>query len=192
MNLSDLNPPFIELPDQQLWHRIQRVSARRDSVRSRGFILPPVGAISGRFDLQDEATAYLADSELTALYEVLFRRDARSCALERLRERTLISFRTKPGIRLVDVRGSEERFPVLQSQRYDSTRAFAADCRKSGAHGVLYASAQHPYHGCICLFPEGWARMAKVASTPLVKPGSDRLHRSVVLAAHGAQVPVVP
>lgn len=192
MNLSDLNPPFIELPDNQIWYRIQRMAPRRDSIRSGGFILPPAGAISGRFDLQEETTAYLADSELTALYEVLFRRDARSCAMERLRERTLISFRTKPGIRLVDVRGSEERFPVLQSQRYDSTRTFAADCRKSGAHGVLYASAQHAYHGCICLFAEGWARMVKVAATPLVKPGSDRLHRSVVLAAHGAQVPVVP
>lgn len=74
MNLSDLNPPFIELPDHQVWHRIQRVSARRDSVRSRGLILPPVGAMSGRFDLHDEATAYLADSELTALYEVTFGR----------------------------------------------------------------------------------------------------------------------
>ena len=191
MNLSDLNPPFIELPEHQVWHRIQRARARFDSVRVRGFLMGPAGTLSGRFDLEDEATAYLSDSELTALYESLFRREARSCHLDRLKERTLTSFRTTSRLRLVDLRGLEERFPVLQSLRYESTQAFAADCRRSNAHGVLYASAQHPFHGCVCLFKEGIARMAKTTSAPLVQAGTERLHRSVVLAARGSQVPII-
>lgn len=191
MNLIDLNPPFIELPEHQVWHRIQRARARFDSVRVRGFIMAPAGTLSGRFDLEDEATAYLADSELTALYESLFRREVRTCHLDRLKERTLISFRTIARLRLVDLRGLEERFPVLQSLRYESTQAFAADCRRSDAHGVLYSSAQHPFHSCVCLFKEGIERMAKTTSVPLVQPGADRLHRSVVVAAHGSQVPII-
>lgn len=191
MNLTDLNPPFIELPENQVWHRIQRARARFDSVRTRGFVLAPRGTMSGRFDLEDESTAYLADGELTALYESLFRREARSCHFDRLKERTLVSFRTAAGLRLVDLRGLEERFPVLQSLRYESTQAFAADCRREGAHGVLYASAQHPYHGCVCLFEEGIARMARTGNTPLVQTGTGRLHRSVMLAVHGSQVPII-
>ncbi len=192
MNLTDLNPPFIELPPNTLWHRIQRIKSRRDSVRMGGFIMPPAGTLGGRFDLADEPTAYLADSELTALYESLFRRDARTCTLSQLRDRTLMSFRTSPGLRLVDVRGLAEPFPVLQSLRYATTQGFAAQSREAGAHGVLYASSQHPYHGCVCLFPEGVARMSKVSSAPLVKPGTDRLHRSVIDAANGAQIVIVP
>ncbi len=192
MNLVDLNPPFIELPPNTVWHRIQRLRYRGDSVRTRGFIMPPAGTLAGRFDLVDEPTAYLADSELTALYESLFRRDARTCTLAQLRDRALVSFRTTPGLRLVDVRGLAEPFPVLQSLRYATTQGFAAEFHQAGAHGVLYASSQHPLHGCICLFPDGVAHMSKVSSLPLVKPGTDRLHRSVVDAALGAQMTVVP
>lgn len=191
MNLTELNPPFIELPEQQVWYRIQRAKARSDSVRLRGFVMAPAGTLSGRFDLADEATAYLADSELTALYESLFRREARSCHLDRLRERSLTSFRSIARLRLVDLRGLEEQYPVLQSLRYESTQGFAADCRQSNAHGVLYASAQHPHHGCVCLFKEGIDRMTIATSVPLLQPGTGRLHRSVLLAAHGSQVPVI-
>ena len=97
MNLTVLNPPFIELPDRQTWHRIQRTSWRKDSVRTRGFILPPFGVPTGRFDLPDEPTAYLADSELTSCYEALFRRDTRSYTLDQLRQRSLVAFRTAAG-----------------------------------------------------------------------------------------------
>ena len=191
MNLTDLNPPFIELPDRQTWHRIQRTSWRKDSVRTRGFILPPFGVPTGRFDLSDEPTAYLADSELTSCYEALFRRDTRSYTLDQLRQRSLVAFRTAAGMRLVDLRGLEENYPVLQSLRYETTQAFAADARKADAHGVMYASAQHPYHACICLFERGVASMTKVSSTPLVQPGSDRIHLSVLRSALGSQVAIV-
>lgn len=68
MNFDDLNPPYIEIPPHYLWYRIQRVKARSDSVRTRGFVLAPAGSLAGRFDLADEPTAYLADTEVTALY----------------------------------------------------------------------------------------------------------------------------
>ena len=99
MNLTDLNPPFIELPDRQIWHRIQRTSWRKDSVRTRGFILPPFGIPTGRFDLSDEPTAYLADSEQTSCYEALFRRDTRSYTLDQLRQRSLCLLYTSPSPR---------------------------------------------------------------------------------------------
>ena len=191
MNFEDLNPPYIELPPHQFWHRIQRAKARSGSVRTRGFILPPTGTLSGRFDLKHEATAYLGDSEPTALYESLFRREALSCHLDRLKERTMTTFKTKAGLRLVDLRGLEERFPVFQSLRYESTQAFAAACRKMGAHGILYASAQHASHGCVCLFEAGIARMVRTASLPLVELGGSRLLHSVVLAARGSEVPII-
>ncbi|KQP22709.1 hypothetical protein ASF43_02020 [Pseudorhodoferax sp. Leaf267] len=170
---------------------MQRIKARSDSIRTRGFVLAPPGSLAGRFDLRDEATAYLGDSELTALYESLFRREARNCHLGRLRERALTSFRSTARLRLVDLCGLEEQFPVLQSLRYESTQAFAADCRRADLHGIAYASAQHPHHGCVCLFEAGIARMKRMTQTPLVHAGAMRLHRSVVQAAHGSQVPIV-
>ena len=191
MNFDDLNPPYIELPPHYVWYRIQRLKARFDSVRTRGFVLAPPGPLSGRFDLFDEPTAYLADTELTALYESLFRREVRSCHLDQVKARALVTFRTKDRLRLVDLRGLEERYPVLQSLRYETTQAFATSCRQGGAHGIIYASAQHSTHACICLFPEGVARMVRSANTPLVQPGTERLHRSVVLAARGSEVPII-
>ena len=191
MNFDDLNPPYIEIPPHYLWYRIQRVKARSDSVRTRGFVLAPAGSLAGRFDLADEPTAYLADTEVTALYESLFRRETLDCTLDQIKMRALVTFRTKAQLRLVDVRGAEERFPVLQSLRYESTQAFAKACREDGAHGVIYASAQHSTHACICLFPEGIKRMSRIAGIPLVENGTERLHRSVVIAARGSEVPII-
>lgn len=129
MNFKELNPPIIELPAHQIWRRIQRKPARSDSVRLNGFVLAPPGGLAGRFDLADEPTAYLGDSPETALYESLFRREVRSCHWDRLQQRVLSSFETLHRLRLVDLRGLEERYPVLQSLRCDSTQSFALDCR---------------------------------------------------------------
>ncbi len=191
MNLHELNPPLIEPPADQIWYRIQRTRPRSDSVRRRGFIIAPAGTASGRFDLPNEPTAYLADSPQTSLYESLFRREALVCPLAQLKSRSLVSWRTVAGLRLIDIRGAEERFPVLQALRYSVTQAFAQTCKATGAHGILYASAQHPHHGCICLFSEGIERMKVVASVPLVQFNTGRLHRAVAEAAHGSQVPIV-
>ena len=184
-------PPVLEVPAHQVWHRVQRKTARKDSVRHKGYVLAPPGGLAGRFDLPDEATAYVADSPETALYESLFRREVRSCHLSRIEQRALVSFETVAAVRLVDLRGLEAHYPVLQSMRYETSQAFAQACRQQGLHGVLYASAQHPSHSCVCLFGAGIDRTKKLEAAALVQPGTGLLHQAVVLAARGSQVPIL-
>jgi len=56
---------------------------------------------------------------------------------------------------------------------------------------VLYASAQQPSHSCICLFKAGIERTKKLDAVALVQPGTGLLHKAVVLAARGSQVPIL-
>ncbi|MBC7919291.1 MAG: RES family NAD+ phosphorylase [Rhodoferax sp.] len=184
-------PPILEIPAHQVWHRVQRKTARKDSVRHKGYVLAPPGGLAGRFDLADEATAYLAYSAETALYESLFRREVRSCHFSRIEQRALLSFETQAPLRLVDLRGLEAHYPVLQSMRYETSQAFATACRQQGLHGVLYASAQHASHSCVCLFIAGVERTKKVDAVELVQPGTGLLHKAVVAAARGSQVPIL-
>jgi hypothetical protein len=191
MNFKDLHPPILEIPAHQIWHRVQRSSVRRSSVRLKGYVLAPTGGLTGRFDLADEPTAYLADSPETALYESVFRREVRNCHWDRLLERTMATFETRASLRLADLRGLEERYPVLQSMRYETCQKFAQDCRLQGLHGILYASAQHPHHSCVCLFKAGIEQTRKLTAFALVDPGTGNLLRSVANAARGSQVPMV-
>jgi hypothetical protein len=184
-------PPILEIPAHQVWHRVQRKAAHKDSVRHKGYVLAPPGGLAGRFDLADEATAYLADSPETALYESLFRREVRSCHFNRIEQRALLTVETHAPLRLVDLRGLEAHYPVLQSMRYETSQAFAAACRQQGIQGVLYASAQHATHSCVCLFGAGIDRTKKVATVDLVQAGTGLLHKTVVLAARGSQVPIL-
>jgi hypothetical protein len=184
-------PPILEVPAHQVWYRVQRKTARKDSVRHKGYVLAPPGGLAGRFDLANEATAYMADSPETALYESLFRREVRSCHVSRIEQRALLSFETQASLRLVDLRGLEEHYPVLQSMRYETSQAFAAACRQQGLHGVLYASAQHPSHSCVCLFMTGVDRTKKMTAVPLAQPSTGLLHKAVILAARGSQVPIL-
>nr|WP_319566575.1 RES family NAD+ phosphorylase [uncultured Rhodoferax sp.] len=80
---------------------------------------------------------------------------------------------------------------VLQSMRYETSQKFAQDCRQQDLHGILYASAQHPHHSCLCLFLAGIERTKKLNAFALVEPGSGNLLRSVANAARGSQVPIV-
>ncbi len=191
MNFKDLDPPIIEIPAHQTWHRIQRTSARQGSVRFKGFVFAPAGGLAGRFDLADEPTAYMADSAETALYESVFRREVRSCQWERLEQRSLVSFEGRTSLRLADLRGLEERFPVLQSMRYETSQKFALDCRQQELHGILYASAQHPNHTCICLFKTGIERCRKLKTIAPVERGTGNLLVAVATAARGSQVPII-
>lgn len=191
MNFKELDPPVIEIPKQQKWYRIQREKARKDSIRSNGFILPPTGKTGGRFDLSLHATAYLADSPETALYETTFRRETRNYTIASLRDRSLVVFETTQRLRLVDLRGHEESFPVLQSLRYEHTQSLADDCYKLGMQGIVYASAQHPHHDSLCVFENGLASMRKISSTPLIEPKSNRFLKAVVNAAQGSRVPII-
>lgn len=192
MNFIELNPPVIELPETQTWHRVQRTKAISGSVRLDGHVLPPTGLLTGRFDLPNEATSYLADSEETALYEAVFRREIHSYPLQRLKERSLAAFETTERLRVAGIRGLEEQHPVLQSARYVITREFALDCCDRGLDGILYASAQHANHGCVCLFESGIRKLKRTAATPLVKSDTQQLHRAVVRAAQGSRVPIDP
>ena len=157
MKFKDLHPPILELAPGQTFHRVQLKRARKTSVRINGLLLAPTGLQTGRFCLPSEATAYLADSEHTALYESIFRRDVHSRSLDELASKSLVTFITKGRLRLADVRALAEPYPVLQAQRIAMTQAFAQDCRAQQLDGIVYASAQHPQHACIALFASGMA-----------------------------------
>jgi RES domain len=184
-------PPIVELPAGQSWYRIQLLKAFKDSVRMSGFILPPPGALAGRFDLSDEPVAYLADSDLTTLYERFFRRETRAVHMDQLRQRALTVFTATTSLRLADMRALPEQFPVLISQRYELSQLMARTLRDQGLHGLLYASAQHPEHTCLCLFSEGISRMKRSNQVALVLPSTGALHKAVILAARGSQVPLL-
>jgi len=129
-------------------------------VRLKGYVLAPPGGLAGRFDLVDEATAYVADSPETALYESLFRREVRSCHLSRIEQRTLVSFETVAPVRLVDLRGLEERYPVPQprSQQWRfAPLARSARCapRCGPACPVFHLASHRAAHGPRGLGPLG-------------------------------------
>ena len=191
MNLKELKPPLIELPAGQVFFRVQLLRARPRSVRINGLLLPPAGVLSGRFCLTDQVTAYLADSADTALFESLFRRDAVSRSLGELRKRALLQFTSTQALRLVDLRPLAEPYPSLQSLRIAQTQSLAQDCFKAGLSGLIYASAQHPHHACVCLFPNGVANLKRQNQWPLVEPGKRKLLHAVVDAARRSGVPLL-
>ena len=78
MKFNDLHPPILELAPGQIFHRVQLTRARKTSERTNDLLLAPTGLQTGRFCQPSEATAYLADSKHTALYESIFRRDVHS------------------------------------------------------------------------------------------------------------------
>lgn len=191
MTISAKQVPKIELPVGQVFHRVQRNVVRKGSVKINRMILPPAGIKAGRFCLANGVTAYLADSIETALYEAVFRREQKTfVALEDLRLKALGTFTSKEPLRLVDLRGFEEQYPVLQSQRIQHTQSFAEECFGECCDGILYASAQHPHHECVCLFETGAKKLGFVQAWPLVKPGTDILHRAVVEAARRSGVEI--
>ena len=191
MKFKDIQPSVIELPPGQQLFRVQRTRALLHSVRLNGITLPPTGMQTGRFCLPDEPTAYLADSELTALYESLFRREVHSRNLSELATRSMLEFTTRKTIRLADLRPLAEPYPFLQAQRIAMTQAFAQECRAHLLDGILYTSAQHPQHTCVALFASGIAPLRKVTAQPLMQPGTRRLLACVVDAARRSGVPVL-
>ncbi|GAB4087595.1 RES family NAD+ phosphorylase [Hydrogenophaga soli] len=191
MIISEKQVPKIELPAGQIFHRVQRIAPRKGSVKINRMILPPAGIKAGRFCLETGVTAYLADSAETALYEAVFRRELIAfVALEDLRLKALATFTSKKPLRLVDLRGLEEQYPVLQSRRIQHTQAFAEECFGGSYDGILYSSVQHPHHECVCLFEAGVKKLAFVEAWPLVKPDTDILHGAVVEAARRSGVEI--
>ena len=191
MTFSIHDAPKIELPAGQIFSRVQRLKARKDSVQINGLLLPPTGIKAGRYCLAAGLTAYLADSPLTALYEAVFRREVKTfVALADLRQRSLATFKSLQPLRLVDLRGIEARYPVLVSQRIQHTQALAEQCHSSGFDGIVYASAQHPYHACVCLFETGARKLVFVDELALVKPRSNRLLTVVADAANKSGIEI--
>ena len=191
MTLSIKTSPIIELPPGQVFYRIQRIKARKDSVKINRMVLPPAGIKAGRFCLSTGVTAYLADSAQTALYEAVFRRELKTfVTLEDLRLKALCTFTSKKALRLVDLRGLEEQYPVLQSQRIQHTQALAENCFSNGYDGILYASTQHPRHECLCLFESGSRKLGFVKALSLLKPGTNILLSVVVEAARRSGVEI--
>lgn len=117
MKFKDLNPTVIELAAPYVFYRTQLIRPRVTSVQMNGVSMPPVGLMHGRYCLPDEPVAYLADSPDTALYESLLRRETVSRSLSELRRRCLVEFVTTGTLRLADLRGLAEPYPVLQSLR---------------------------------------------------------------------------
>lgn len=191
MNPNEFQPTFTEQPPGQRFLRLQRLRAMPGSIRANGFILPGRDVLNARFDVADVAVAYLADSELTALYETLFRRTAQNCSWDLLEVRALTEFRSVKPLRLVDLRGLEEKYPFLVSQRLHETQALAKRWHQDGLDGVLYASAQHPQHDCTALFPQGIEKVKRVKVTPLIHPFNSTVLKSVLEASSYSRVPVV-
>lgn len=190
MKFKDLNPSLIELPAPCLFHRVQLIRPRAGSLQMNGLSMSPVGLMHGRFCLPSEPVAYLADSQETALYESLLRRETVSRSLSELRRRCLVEFATTAALRLADLRGLAEPYPVLQSLRVAQTQELASDCRAMALDGVVYASAQHPLHTCMALFQSGITRLSKRGSQRLVKPGTNRLLRVLQTALWRSGVPL--
>jgi hypothetical protein len=190
MKFKDLNPAVVELVGPYVFYRTQLIRPRATSVQINGLAMPPVGMMFGRYCLPDEPVAYLADSPETALYESLLRRETVSRTLSELRRRCLIEFVTTGTLRLADLSGLAEPYPVLQSLRVAQTQELSADCRAMGLDGMVYASAQHPHHKCIALFQSGIKQMNKRNSQRLIKPGTDRLLSVLQTALWRSGVPL--
>ncbi len=190
MKFKDLNPPVIELPSPCVLHRVQLIRHRANSLRMNGLSMPPVGLMHGRFCLSNEPVAYLADSPETALYESLLRRETVSRTISELRRRCLVEFVTTGSMRLADLRGLAEPYPVLHSFRVAQTQELAAECRALALDGMVYASAQHPHHLCVALFLSGIGQLSKRGSQRLVKPGTNRLLQVLQSALWNSGVPL--
>jgi hypothetical protein len=190
MKFKDLNPSVIELAAPYVFYRVQLIRSRATSLKMNGLSMPPMGLMHGRFCLPHEPVAYLADGPETALYESLLRRETVSRTISELRRKCLVEFATTGTLRLADLRGLAEPYPVLQSLRVAQTQELAVDCRAMELDGVVYASAQHPHHTCIALFQSGISQLSKRDSQRLVKMGTNRLLQVVQTALWRSGVPL--
>jgi hypothetical protein len=81
---------------------------------------------------------------------------------------------------------------ALTSLRYGVTQALAATLRAAGSDGFIYRSAQQYGADCYCIVGAALlSTLHLVARVALTNPAGG-LHRVVVDALRGAQVPLVP
>lgn len=181
-----------EIPAGTLFYRVQRARSRRGSLSIGPFRLPPAGSCSGRFDLPHQAVGYAAESPVTAILETIARREATDVSLSGvIALRRLLALQIGQPLRLADLRPHASSWPVLQSQRLNVTQQIAADASRLGFDGLVYRSAQHYGHDCYALFQPVLGQLKLLWRKPLLDP-SGGLHRALLTALHGSQVPLVP
>lgn len=190
MKLSDLEVvTTYTLAAGQSLFRIQRI--RGGALRRGPLKLPPAGLLSGRFDLRDAPCAYFGESPDTALYESVFRREARSVSLTNLGRRQLLTARIRRDLHLGDLRAHAPSWPVLQALRFSETQELAEDAHRAGFEGLIYRSAQQHGQDCVVLFDPEARVVSALSASLLVGPG-DSLNHWVVLAAQRSRIPLVP
>ncbi len=174
-------------------YRIQLSKPRATTLNYGGVYVAPGGLMACRYDLPAVAVAYFTFDESTAMYETFARREAALVPLAVLGLRSLLtaSF-SGAGLNIADLRPHTSDWPALQSMRYSSTQDLARDLVSAGCAGALYASAQRPGSDCLALFGAAVIGLVSVLRTdPLYDVTAGRLHRCVVDAARGAELPVV-
>ncbi|MFG6465344.1 RES family NAD+ phosphorylase [Roseateles sp. BYS87W] len=193
MKLADLEfTPSFDLPAPAVLYRIQRIRARRGSMRVGRVLLPPADLLGGRFDIAGVAVGYFAEAPETAVYESLCRREATSVSLRTASLRTLLCLRTTQILNLLDLRMHASSWPVLQSLRLRHTQELAADAHAHGFAGIVYCSAQQHNMHCYALFGDPLNSLRAVWSEHLTEPGTGNLHTVLAGAIKGSQVPLVP
>ncbi|WP_157270584.1 RES family NAD+ phosphorylase [Azohydromonas aeria] len=192
MNLADLEYlNTCTIPAGQTFFRIQRARATRQTVRRGPLKLAPAGVMSGRFDLVDAPTAYLAEAPETALYEAVFRREATSVSIAALGQRELLAAQLLQQVQLGDLRPHAGSWPVLQSLRHSQTQELAAQAHAAGFDGFIYRSAQQFGQDCIVLFDPGATSTKALWRTPLTN-AAGAVSRWVAAAVRGSGIPLVP
>ena len=193
MKLEELEhaPDFI-LPSPSILYRVQRLRSRRGAVAVGQLRVPPRGLLLNRFDLVDDEVAYFAESNETAVYETLARREATSLSMSTVASRALLTLQTTAPLRLLDLRFHAGAWPVLQSLRYGETQELAAEARAAGYDGISHRSAQQYGSDCVVLFGTAAMRCVRVLTKlPLVN-AAGALHRAAAEAIRGAKVPFTP
>ncbi|HQC97711.1 MAG TPA: RES family NAD+ phosphorylase [Aquabacterium sp.] len=192
MKLSDLEhlSPYRLAQGQSLF-RIQRPVVTGAAVARGPLHLPPIGSMSGRFDLAGVPCAYLAEAPDTALYEALFRRESTGVSVSLLQLRELLAVQTSAQLVLGDLRPHATAWPVLQSLRFSKTQALAAALHRAGFHGIIYRSAQHFAQDCFVLFDPGSAATKLLWRTALANP-QGAVNKWVADTARRSLVPLIP
>lgn len=192
MRLSDLEhlSPYRLAQGQSLF-RIQRRAVMGSAIVRGDLHLVPIGSLSGRFDLADVPSAYLAEAPDTALFEAVFRRESTGVSVSALQLRELLAVQTNAELVLGDLRPHATAWPVLQSLRFSETQALATGAHRAGFDGLIYRSAQHVAQDCVVLFDPGSAATKPLWRAALANR-QGAVNNWVADAARRSRVPLLP
>ncbi len=190
MKLQDLEHlQTYTLPVTQAIHRVQRIRACPETTVIGPLKMAPVGSMLGRFDVENIAVGYFAESATTACYESAVRREATFLSLKLLRSRQLLTLRTKRSLALLDLRPLASEFPGLQANRIEVTQELAAEAYDQGYDGLTYRSAQHYGKDCYAVFGPALKSLRLESRARLVMPDGS-MHKALFDAIRGGQISV--